>query len=63
MRITPCPGMTVIVGEHTLTHKTHFVFPQNFVRQGQPLRAEVVSIRRNYSIDSDCPGANIRLAS
>jgi hypothetical protein len=31
MRITPCPSLTLIDGGHTLTHRTHFVCPQNFV--------------------------------
>jgi hypothetical protein len=31
MRIFPCPEVTVVDPEHTLTSKTHFVCPQNFV--------------------------------
>lgn len=29
MKIIPCPEVTVVDVEHTLTRKTHFVCPQN----------------------------------
>jgi hypothetical protein len=42
VRITPCPEVTVVDAEHTLTRKTRFVCPQN-IAQKELIRSVLMS--------------------